>query len=113
MRIAGPELDGHRRALLQISYEVDPPCLIVRLDGELDLMTSAALRGFADLGRTDLSTLLLDLGEVTFCDGAGLLALLRFRNAQLQGGRFFFATRVHPQLRSVMEICGVSNRFVA
>lgn len=95
-----------------MSYEVEPPYLIVRVCGELDVSNRAALQGTSHLHRPDLSTVLLDLHDLTFCDGSGIRALLEFRQQHIQRGRFFWVTRIHPQVRRVMDICKVSDTFV-
>lgn len=101
------------RSTVHISLGVEPPFLTVRLRGELDLSNVDDLREHTHLDRRDLTTVLLDLGGLTFCDGEGLRALLRFREAHVTRGRRFAATHIHPRVRQVMEICGAVDAFPA
>jgi anti-anti-sigma factor len=110
--MAAGNIDGQQRGRLRVSLAVEPPYLIVRLAGELDVSNAAVLLGPSHLDRPDLCTLLLDLHELTFCDGAGVRALLDFRETQLAHGRFLRVTRINPRVRRVMELCGIADRFV-
>jgi anti-anti-sigma factor len=99
--------------VMHVSHGAEPPYLIVRLRGELDMSNAEDLQDPFHLDRSDLTTVLLDMGQLTFCDGAGLRALLKFREAHIKRGRRFSATHVHPRVRRIMDICGLSEAFVA
>ena len=102
---------GQPRTSVHISLRVEPPFLIVRLRGELDLSNAGDLRAAGHLHQQDPTTVLLDLGELTFCDCAGLRALLRFREAHVARGRDFGAVHIHPRVRHLIELCGASDAF--
>jgi anti-sigma B factor antagonist len=65
-----------------------PPWAVIRLSGEIDLATAPAFRAAAEEAlRSEASTCLVDLREVTFLDSGGLavLALLLRRCSQTAG----------------------------
>jgi anti-anti-sigma factor len=62
--------------------------------------------------RTDLTTVLVDLRELTFCDAAGLSALLSFSRIHEAQGRSVAVVRATPLVRRLMRVCGVTDRLV-
>lgn len=89
-----------------------PPLLILELSGELDFSTVRGLPQPAQLTRRDVRSVLLDLSELTFCDVAGLRALLALRQAHVSQGRHFKAIRIPPRVRRVMDLCGIDDSLV-
>ncbi len=56
-------------------------------------------------------TLALDLGAVTYCDTAGLAALIRIRRACDAAGWTFVLDAVHPSVRRLLDMTGLSEWF--
>lgn len=86
------------------------PNLIVRVDGELDLVTSPLFREKVEkkLNQYEMiKHLILDLRKVNFIDSSGLGAILgRFKRLSQQGGRLS-AVNVSPQVRRIFELSGL------
>jgi anti-anti-sigma regulatory factor len=69
-------------------------------------------RGGGDYcSRPDLTTVLVDLGELTFCDGIGLRELLTFRRIHEAQGRSVVVVRVTPFIQLLMRILGINHWF--
>ncbi|MEW2179380.1 STAS domain-containing protein [Streptomyces sp. NPDC005406] len=85
----------------------------VILAGELDLQTGPAVREAvrACLAK-EATTLCLDLTDVSFCDCAGLTALLRARAAVLGTGVDFVVEGVGVQLARLLRLIGAEGMFV-
>lgn len=85
----------------------DHGCAVLVVRGELDLQTAPSLyrRGLdAVAGAT---ALVLDLGEVRFCDSSGFNALLRlYRRAVLDGGGAFALVSPPEQVRRLLALTG-------
>lgn len=82
----------------------------VRLSGDLDIVTSDAVKGelahLVDSGHTALS---LDLSDVGFVDSSGLGVLVAIhRHAQVKGGRLVVRS-VPPQVQRLFEITRLSD----
>jgi anti-anti-sigma factor len=61
-----------------VDRPVGASTVLVRLSGEIDLATSPALeRRLHELVRREARTLVLELGDVTFCDVTAINSLLR------------------------------------
>jgi len=82
----------------------------VTLAGELDLDTAPHVREavLACLAEQPTS-LCLDLTGVTFCDCAGLSALLRARSAALRAGAALVVEGVGPQLARLLSLIGADG----
>jgi stage II sporulation protein AA (anti-sigma F factor antagonist) len=95
---------------LLIETERIGPNLIVRVDGELDLVTSPLFREKVEnkLNQYEMiKHLILDLRKVNFIDSSGLGAILgRFKRLSQQGGRLS-AVNVSPQVRRIFELSGL------
>jgi anti-anti-sigma factor len=81
--------------------------------GELDLATAPALHDAVTqlLGAGEPSTVVIDLGEVTFLDSSGLGALLRARADVLAAGGRLVLGAVAPGPRRVIVIAGLAGTF--
>ncbi|MFF9690332.1 STAS domain-containing protein [Streptomyces sp. NPDC014623] len=82
----------------------------VALVGELDLDTAPQVREAvtACLAKQPTS-LCLDLTDVTFCDCAGLSALLRARSTVLRAGVGLVVEGVGPQLARLLSLIGAEG----
>jgi anti-anti-sigma factor len=96
---------------LKVSLVAESPCLFLDLRGELDLCTVKQVPRDAYSSRPDLTTVLVDLGELTFCDGAGLRALLTFRRIHEAQGRSVTVVRANPFIWRLMRLCGITDRL--
>ena len=98
-------------SILEVSLVPEPPFLFLGLRGELDLCSAKEVPVDAYSSRPDLTTVLVDVGELTFCDVAGLSALLNFRKVQAAQGRSVSIVRANPLVARLMRLCGVTDRL--
>jgi anti-sigma B factor antagonist len=98
-------------SLLKASLVPEPPCLFLDLRGELDLSCVDQVPRDEYAARPDLTTVVIDLGELTFCDLAGLRALLAFGRTHEAQGRTVSVVRATPVVRRLMRLCGVDDRL--
>ena len=97
--------------LLNASLVPESPCLFLDLRGELDLCSAQELPLDDYSSRPDVTTVMVDLGELTFVDGAGLRALLRFRRIHEAQGRSVVVVRAHSFIWRLMRLCGITDRL--
>jgi len=85
---------------------------ILALSGEIDLATAdaAAERGIEALESAQ-DELVIDLGDVTFVDSAGLTALVRIRKTALGDGKRVLVISAQPYLQRAFELTGLANAF--
>lgn len=102
---------SQRPSIFEVSLALEPPCLFLDLRGELDLCSAKQMPRDAYPSRPDLTTVLVDLGELTFCDVAGLSALLDFRRIHEAQGRSVSFQRPSPFIYRLMRLCGVTERM--
>jgi len=98
-------------SLLQVSLDIEPPCLFLGLRGELDLCSVQEVPRDEYPSRRDLTTVLVDLGGLTFCDGSGLRTLLNLRATHQAQGRSVVVVRARPFLWRLMRLCGITDRL--
>ncbi len=102
-----------RTAQLTTSLTTSSPCLCLAVQGELDLHTADQLWEREYTTRPDLTTVLVDLGDVTFCDSAGISALLELSERQRARGRSVVVVRATPFIWRLMRLCGVTDRMTS
>jgi anti-anti-sigma factor len=102
---------SQRPSLLKVSLVPSPPCLRLRLRGELDLCSAGEMPRADYSSRPDLTTVLVDLIELTFCDASGLTALLSFSRIHEAQGRSVTVVRATPLVWRLMGLCGVTDRL--
>lgn len=80
--------------------EQQADCTVLYLDGEIDTFVAPRVREcVADVwARTSTPLVVIDLSEVTFCDAAGVKALL-------------FALRIMQVSNRRLVLCGVGKRM--
>ena len=100
-----------RPNLLQASLVPESPCLFLALSGELDLSSAEEVPLDDYSSRPDLTTVLVDLGELRFCDLAGLRALVNFRRIHETQGRDVAVVRASSFIWRFMHLCGVTDRL--
>ena len=98
-------------SIIEVSLVPETPILFLGLRGELDLCSAREMPKDVYSSRPDLTTVLVDLGELTFCDVAGLSALLTFRKAHEAQGRSVSVVRANPFISRLMRLCGVTDRL--
>ncbi|XVU28555.1 STAS domain-containing protein [Actinoplanes sp. CA-054009] len=99
--------------LVMVVQAGDSVDTVIRLSGEIDMDNSAQLRQFLEgvLQREQPRSLVIDMGEVTFLGSAGIHALVHCHtSADRLGGRIEIH-HARPQVRQVLEICGMSEMF--
>lgn len=111
MRNAPTREQSGRSTLLNSSLVAFPPCLCLSLRGELDLSSAGDLPQETFSTRRDLTTVLVDLGDLTFCDASGLRALLAFARRHRALGRSVVVVRATPIMWRLMRLCGVTDRL--
>ena len=111
MRNAPTREQTGRSNLMNSSLIAFPPCLCLSLRGELDLATAGDLPQETFSSRRDLTTVLVDLGDLTFCDASGLRALLAFARRHRAYGRSVVVVRATPLMWRLMRLCGVTDRL--
>ncbi len=92
--------------VLRITRTGPPPGVSVA--GEIDESTYAALVATLDELTRGQHEVHVDLGDVVYCDLAGLRAIVRLAGpaGQGEGGRRVVLHQVPAQLRAVLEIIG-------
>jgi anti-sigma B factor antagonist len=93
------------------SLEGTPPMLVIRIDGELDIATAARVRRACDVDTAAGSPVELDLAGLTFCDAAGIHALLAVRRRFAARGRRVTAVNVPLEVRRLFQVASVEDLF--
>ena len=85
--------------------------LIVRLDGEIDLITSNTLRErlLHALWYSGDRPFVCDLSEVTFCDAAGLAVLVAVERRARSLGRTFGLLAPTPTTARLLHLTGLDR----
>jgi anti-anti-sigma factor len=81
----------------------------VRLRGEVDMATAAALEWALERTIDRGGDLVVDVGELTFIDAAGLRALARVDERLREHDRRLRLERASPQLRRLLGVLGLSH----
>ena len=102
---------SHSPSLLQASLVPESPCLFLALSGELDLSSAGEVPRDPYSSRPDLTMVLIDLGELRFCDLAGLRALVTLRRIHEAQGREVAVVRASSFVWRFMHLCGVTDRL--
>ena len=77
----------------------------VALSGNLDMATVRILRGtLAPFEANGVSTIILDLQDLTFIDSTGLHAFLEARNRATSNGQRLLVRGASPRARRLIEI---------
>jgi anti-anti-sigma factor len=106
-------MDVQEAPLLTVLVEVDPPTLLVRLQGEIDLSCVELLDSITRLNLEDVVDVTLDLAALDFADTAGAEAILRLREDLLGDGRTVRLTRPKRIVQTVFELLGEAHALVA
>ncbi|WP_344403474.1 STAS domain-containing protein [Streptomyces longisporus] len=85
-------------------------CLVARVSGEMDYLTDPVFRaGFKELIAQGKRFIVLDLAGVSFCDSAGLNALLGARRQADAVGAVLVLACVPDALRRILEMTGADH----
>lgn len=101
---------------LQVRSGARGPCLLVEAEGELTILTSDQLRehvlaGMRTHARPPL--VVLDVGEVSFCDSSGLNAMIVLWKAAHRAGGEFVLARPERRFRTIIERSGLDRHLIA
>ena len=89
---------------LRITVEPLDDARLIRAAGEIDLNTAAELRRALDAARSEATTALLDLSEVTFMDSSGLHLLLEASRSAALTDWGFFIVRLSEPVQRLIEV---------
>ncbi|MEO3824151.1 STAS domain-containing protein [Actinomadura sp. B10D3] len=92
------------------------PCLLVEAEGELTILTSDQLREHALAAMRDHDgppLVVLDVGEVSFCDSSGLNAMIILWKAAHQAGGELVLARPRRRFQTIIERSGLDRHLVA
>ena len=100
---------------MQSEFRVDVTthngAVVLAVQGELDLASSAALEEELDRVRERGELVILDLRELDFMDSTGLSVLVKaHQRAEETGGRFGLV-RGRPQVQRLLTLTGVASRI--
>ncbi len=85
--------------------------LVVKLNGEIDQHCTSEIRDEIDreVDIKNVSTLIFDLGDVTFMDSSGLGMIMgRYKKLKAMGGKLMLV-RPRPQVDRVLELSGIKK----
>ncbi len=95
---------------LRIDVSDDAERAVVRLDGELDVHTAAAVsEAIAALG--DGRAVVVDAAALRFCDSSGLQALVQSRDRLVRSGGSLTVEGVHGSVERVLSVTGLLDLF--
>jgi anti-sigma B factor antagonist len=92
-----------------ITIDRDGDRAVMVISGELDLRTRDELSAAATRILQDASTVIADLGRVTFVDSSGLSALVAARREAARLEREFRIRAAHGSVARVLEISGLGH----
>lgn len=98
---------------LDISVRHEPEETVVALAGEIDIHTVSRLVSTVEesLERHSPARLLLDLGQVTFCDSQGLGTLVVLNRTATRARSSLVLTNVGAFLTRLLEVTGLRQAF--
>lgn len=80
-------------------------------DVDLDVANQLATMGLLSLNNTAATSLVIDLGEVTFMDSTGLGALVTIRNAAAGRAKGLSLRAVPERIHELLAITGLDKVF--
>jgi anti-sigma B factor antagonist len=95
---------------LRISTSNDGPRCVVHLEGTCDLATIPDLRqALMPLSPPDVTSLVLDVSELEFCDSTGLGTMLGALRRMNEAGGEFAIAGAHGTVLRLLEITGLDK----
>ncbi|GAA2976846.1 STAS domain-containing protein [Actinokineospora diospyrosa] len=98
-------------ALLTITVDDQAATAVVSVIGQLDFGTTPELLRAADAVVSSGRAVVLDLGEVSFCDSSGLSALVRLHKAAVAAGGALTLARLRPQVAATISATALDRLF--
>jgi len=103
---------GQEDGLLQIQQIREDSGVTIVLGGELDLSNAGELeRLLAEIQGGYSGRLLLDLSGLEFMDSTGIALIIRAEQAALGDGHEFHLRGGSPQVRRLLTLTGILDRF--
>ena len=109
--ITGPSDDGTSppASPMEITVQGEGPDIVLVVEGELDLSTTASLRACLDHAAADsCGTVVLDLAGVSFMDSSGLAAIAMLHRGLSESGRSVELRSPSPFAAKVLDISGLA-----
>jgi anti-sigma B factor antagonist len=104
------DVNLHARDLLSTTVTTRRDAVVIVLVGELDLYTARRLKGTVDTVLADGgSRLVIDVARLSFCDAAGLGALLWCRRRIADRGGWLRLASVSPRMAELLRLTKLSN----
>ena len=95
-----------------ISSKLEADCLVLSLQGELDLASSVSLQQtLLEAETSGVRRLVVDLSELTFMDSTGLQTLIMAHNRASAAGRQLVLRRGPRAVQRVFEVTGTLDVF--
>jgi anti-anti-sigma factor len=90
---------------------IDNSTMRLVLTGEIDLANADSVveLGTKCIRRAGVTTLVVDLGEVTFMDSTALSALVQLRNAAIEINKSTRLTNLPPRVARLLEMTGLAS----
>ena len=98
---------------MNVEYKVVRNTLVVRAQGELDMLIADTMRQEIDrrLEENSIKNLIFNLEKVTFIDSSGLGVIIgRYKKVTAASGRMFIVGAQHP-VEKILHYSGI-NRLV-
>lgn len=108
-----PNKNADLSKLITASRE-EGDAIIASLNGEIDLHTSADLRGQAlrMLENKKPKKLILNLGGVPYMDSSAIAVLVELLQRIRKGGGSIYLTNLQPRVKGLLEIARLETIFV-
>ncbi|MBM7773693.1 anti-sigma B factor antagonist [Actinokineospora baliensis] len=98
-------------ALLTITVDDRAATVVVSVVGQLDFGTTPELVRATEAVVAGGRPVVLDLGELSFCDSSGLSALVRLHKAAVAGGGALTLARLRPQVSATISATALDRLF--
>lgn len=96
--------------VLKIDETVKGDVVILRAKGKLDTALSPIIeKKSVQLMNSGQMKLVLDLGEVSYVNSAGLRMLLSLKKQMKTAGGKFIVCTLRPEVMEIMKICGFDH----
>jgi anti-anti-sigma factor len=81
------------------------------LDGELDILRTAAFRDAVLVAHREATHVVADMSEVTFMDSSGVRALLEVHGVLADDGAELTVRDPSPVVRELLTLVGLNEKF--